>query len=173
MLRSAGIKSSQIRGNPTGAIPSQDEAVTPEGVETGREEIQCGVCMTPKLIKEFYVKDRKTGRLDSTCKACRIIQQRERTLGVTQVQYLEMHRQQKGRCGICGKRLRSRRYKAFAVDHCHITGKIRGLLCTKCNTAIGLLDDNPQRMFSAIRWVKGQSDTYSNVRQQNEICSVS
>lgn len=164
MLTSAGLKSSQIRGNLSEAIPSQDEAVTPEGVETGREDIQCSVCMTLKPFKEFYVKDRKTGRLDSTCKACRIIQQRERNLGVTQAQYMKMHKAQQGRCGICHKRLRSRRYKAFAVDHCHKTGKIRGLLCTNCNTAIGLLKDDPERMQRAIHWIKGQSDTHSNMR---------
>jgi len=62
-------KSSQIQGSPTGVILSQDEAVTPEGAETRREDIQCSVCETLKLIEDYYVKDSQTGRLDKTCKA--------------------------------------------------------------------------------------------------------
>jgi len=65
-----------------------------------------------------------------------------------------MHRKQRGRCGICGKKLRSKRYKAFAVDHDHKTGRIRGLLCAKCNTALGLLDDDIERLERAAKWIK-------------------
>jgi hypothetical protein len=50
--------------------------------------------------------------------------------------------------------LYSKRYKRFAVDHCHTSGKIRGLLCTNCNTAIGLLKDDPNALQRAIDWVK-------------------
>lgn len=112
------------------------------------------MCSSDKPEDQFYVKDRKTDRLDTTCKACRIITQRERTLGVTQEQYLEMHRKQQGRCGICLKRLRSRHYKAFAVDHCHTTGAVRGLLCSNCNTGLGLFKDDIQSLLRAIEWVK-------------------
>lgn len=51
---------------------------------------------------------------------------------------------QDGRCAICdgppngpGTRLH--------IDHCHDSSKVRGLLCGKCNTAVGLLDDDPER----------------------------
>jgi hypothetical protein len=92
--------------------------------------------------------------MDTTCKACRISQQRERTLGVTDAQYWDMYHEQGGRCGICRTRLNSKRYKAFAVDHCHTTGKIRGLLCTQCNTGLGLFKDDPVRLEKAIEWTK-------------------
>ncbi len=127
--------------------------VTPEGVETRREDIQCTVCKAYKIDSEFYKKD-STGRRDCKCKACRIISTREHTLGVTQDDYLRMHKEQSGRCGICHSRLRSRRYKAFAVDHDHKTGRIRGLLCTKCNTGLGLFKDNIEFLMSAINWLK-------------------
>lgn len=126
----------------------------PEGVETRCGGFTCSVCKTEKITNEFYVKDRGTGRRDTTCKACRIIQHRERTLGVSQEDYMQMHAAQDGRCGICKKRLRSRRCKAFAVDHCHTTGRIRGLLCSNCNTALGLLKDDPAVMLRAAEWVK-------------------
>jgi hypothetical protein len=114
----------------------------------------CRECHTDKEPKEFYWKDRKARRKDTTCKRCRIIQQRERTLGVTEEQYRKFASQQNHRCGICRSRLRSKRYERFAVDHCHDTGKLRGLLCNNCNTAIGLLKHDPARILRAVEWVE-------------------
>jgi hypothetical protein len=108
-----------------------------------------------KPASEFYLKDRKTGRADTTCKACRIIQQRERVLGVSQDDYLRMFTKQQGRCGICRRRLYSTRYKAFAVDHDHKTGRIRGLLCGNCNTGLGMFREDPIALQRAIEWTKG------------------
>ena len=126
----------------------------PQGVETRRVEIQCTVCQIVKDRTEFYCKDRLTGRLDAACKACRIIKTRESVLGVTQQDYIELHKRQGGHCGICRKPLRSRRYKAFAVDHDHVTGRIRGLLCTGCNTGLGLFRDCAETLHRAIEWIK-------------------
>lgn len=111
---------------------------------------ECGNC---KPDSEFYKKDRE-GRLDSTCKACRIVKNREHKLGIDNDTYWALYRQQKGRCGICEKQLKSKRYKAFAVDHCHTHGHIRGLLCHRCNTALGLLKDCPKALQKAIEWIK-------------------
>jgi len=116
--------------------------------------MKCRECNTDKDPKEFYWKDRKARRKDTTCKRCRIIQQRERSLGVTEQEYQEFYRKQNHRCGGCRTRLRSNRYERFAVDHCHTTGEIRGLLCTNCNTALGLLKEDPERMLRLIQWVK-------------------
>lgn len=131
---------------------------TRKGAETrhGKTHMyRCNQCLTWKINTEFYVKDRATNRLDTTCKPCRIILHRIKNLGVTNEEYHDMLISQKSKCGVCKKRLYSRRYKAFAVDHCRKTGAIRGLLCTKCNTAIGLLEDNVEVMQRAIDWVKG------------------
>ncbi len=64
--------------------------------------------------------------------------------GITQADLDAMIARQGGKCAICagppngpGKRLH--------IDHCHNSKAIRGLLCSKCNTAVGLLDDNPER----------------------------
>lgn len=106
-------------------------------------------------MSEFYKKDKKTGRMDSTCKACRIIQQREKMLGVTDAEYWAMYKKQGGRCGICGRRIYSKRYKAFCVDHDHKTGKVRGLLCGPCNLALGGFKDDPAVLRKAAEWVEG------------------
>jgi hypothetical protein len=63
---------------------------------------------------------------------------------------------QGGRCAIClqpEKSMVNGRYKALAVDHCHKTGKVRGLLCSDCNTGIGKLKDDPQVILSAYRYL--------------------
>ncbi len=53
---------------------------------------------------------------------------------------------QDGKCAIC----RIVPSRTMAVDHCHDTGAIRGLLCSNCNTGIGLLRDNPEILARAI-----------------------
>lgn len=126
-----------------------------EGVETRHgTTLKCTVCSVEKPSTEFYKKDATTGRLDRTCKACRIIQQRERTLGISEAEYRALYRKQSGKCGICRRRMYSKRYKAFSVDHDHATGRIRGLLCGNCNTGLGLFRDDPTALFRAIEWVK-------------------
>ena len=129
---------------------------TREGVETrhGEPTKLCLCCNTEKPTSEFYKKDAKTDRLDGICKRCRIIKTREKTLGITEEQYWDIYHEQGGRCGICQSRLYSKRYKRFAVDHDHSTGRIRGLLCTNCNTALGLFKDCPTALNRAIDWVK-------------------
>ena len=128
-----------------------------EGAETRHgTTLTCKKCNKSKPESSFYKKDKKTGRLDSTCKACRISEHREKNLGVTEKDYWNMYTQQNGRCGICSRRLYSKRYKAFCVDHDHTTGFIRGLLCHNCNRAIGMLQDDPAILKKAAEWVEGR-----------------
>jgi hypothetical protein len=52
-----------------------------------------------------------------------------------------MLERQAGVCAICGRPPRGGR--ALDVDHDHVTGRVRGLLCGNCNRAVGFLDENP------------------------------
>ena len=77
--------------------------------------------------------------------------------GITLPQYMTILVRQDCVCAICGKPERSKlngKTKRLSVDHCHKTGKVRGLLCTRCNTAIGLLDDDPQRVKAVIDYLQ-------------------
>lgn len=152
----ADSKHSVNSGKPLVGNPEPRLRKTREGVETrhGEPLKSCTNCNEVKPESEFYKKDRDTGRLDSKCKRCRIVILREKTLGITDSQYWRLYKEQGGRCGICRSRLYSKRYKRFAVDHCHTTGRIRGLLCSNCNTGIGLLKDDPNALQRAIEWVK-------------------
>ena len=64
-----------------------------------------------------------------------------RDYGITIEQYNEMFEKQKGLCIICKKKSN----KTLHVDHNHKTKEVRGLLCYRCNSAIGYLDDSPER----------------------------
>lgn len=72
----------------------------------------------------------------------------KRKFGITLDQYNEMHKSQNGVCKICKN---PEPYKGYslAVDHCHECGEIRGLLCSRCNRAIGWLEDSPERLIQA------------------------
>jgi hypothetical protein len=64
-----------------------------------------------------------------------------RRYGMTPQEYAEMLLAQGGVCAICKRPQMPEKY-ALAVDHDHDTGKVRALLCIKCNSAIALLDEN-------------------------------
>lgn len=74
-----------------------------------------------------------------------------RKFGITPDDYKNMNTKQKGLCKICGRKNESG--KILAVDHCHITGKVRGLLCSNCNRGIGLLRDDVKLLEKAIKYL--------------------
>ena len=88
-----------------------------------------------------------------------------KTYNVTREQYEEMFKSQDGRCAICGNPPKEGG-KGLHVDHDHgccpggkSCGKcVRGLLCSSCNTAIGLLKDNPELLTAAIDYLKKTKD---------------
>lgn len=62
--------------------------------------------------------------------------------------------EQGDKCAICENYHRFDKYGVLAVDHCHKTGKIRGLLCFKCNTILGSVNDNIDTLKKAIKYLK-------------------
>lgn len=79
----------------------------------------------------------------------------------------------KGACDICGATLgeKARKRRLF-VDHDHKTGKVRGVLCNKCNFLIALASDNPKRLELAISYLrrsdKRGSNEQANTKSQTE-----
>lgn len=69
--------------------------------------------------------------------------------GLTKEGYMKLLTEQNGLCAVC---ILPNSFKSLAVDHCHTTLAVRGLLCDKCNTALGLLDERPERMQSLIAY---------------------
>lgn len=72
--------------------------------------------------------------------------------GITVHEYNQLLEKQNNQCAIC-KRYQYEFSKLFAVDHCHQTGKIRGLLCHSCNTALGHFQDKLEILDSAVNYL--------------------
>lgn len=72
---------------------------------------------------------------------------------LTYAEYLVRVKKQKGRCAVC-RLPESVIGKSLSVDHCHKTGKVRGLLCNACNRALGFFRDNPTSLRRAIVYLR-------------------
>jgi hypothetical protein len=72
------------------------------------------------------------------------------------IKYQEMFKAQNGLCAICGKpetNMYKGKIRNLAVDHDHATGRIRGLLCSKCNTGLGALNDDVLLFIKSICYI--------------------
>lgn len=74
-----------------------------------------------------------------------------RQYGVTEIQYQRLLRRQRGVCAICGD---SPNGRSLCVDHCHMTGEIRGLVCHACNSGVGNFNDDPNILRRAISYLE-------------------
>jgi hypothetical protein len=77
--------------------------------------------------------------------------------GIIAEDYNVLLKNQNYSCGICKTKDPSSKRKGnskFHVDHCHLTGKVRGLLCNSCNTAIGHLNDDETNLIAALRYLR-------------------
>lgn len=73
--------------------------------------------------------------------------------------YDKMVDQQNGRCAVCEELPTDRKARSsLVVDHCHNTGKVRGLLCDLCNTAIGKMRDDADLVLKAARYLQRHSN---------------
>lgn len=81
--------------------------------------------------------------------------------GITEEQYDEMLAAQEGKCAICSTDKPTGKWKVFAIDHCHDTGKVRGLLCNECNRGMGLLRDAPELLIKAAEYLN------KNIKESN------
>ncbi|MBX7549982.1 endonuclease VII domain-containing protein [Streptomyces sp. NPDC004232] len=98
---------------------------------------------------------RKGNRLASRCKSCRAAQgpadHLKRRYGLTLAERDAMIAAQRGLCAICLDAL------PVHVDHCRRTGRVRGVLCFNCNSAIGKLGDDPDAVRRAAAYLEGNS----------------
>lgn len=82
-----------------------------------------------------------------------------RRYGISLKEYENLLEKQNGVCAICkAPNTDRRRYPYLHVDHCHSTGKVRGLLCPVCNKALGLFRDNTKILQRAINYITNKED---------------
>ena len=102
----------------------------------------CSDCKEVKPTSEFGRKKGNTDGLRGQCRSCRGI-------------YDNMFHEQNGCCASCGEPPKGTgRTGTLQVDHCHSTGKVRALLCHGCNTAIGLWNEDIEKILSAARYLE-------------------
>jgi hypothetical protein len=115
----------------------------------------CSLCDTTKPLNEFYKdKNRPLGH-SYLCKPCGRAKKRNneirRDYGITQIEYQALLIKQNYSCAICQSTDPGpNRVKRFSIDHCHSTGKVRGLLCGSCNNGLGRFKDDPGILSKAI-----------------------
>ncbi len=87
--------------------------------------------------------------------------QKLKEFGITLDQYNEMCARQSNLCAICllpeqqvNGNANSDEPQMLAVDHCHVTNRVRGLLCTGCNNGLGRFGDNPDRLRRAAAYLE-------------------
>ena len=128
----------------------------------------CMTCSKEKLATEFYVRNKKTGVRHSSCKECdkervkaRHKKNPERTrnndlkrnYGITLQEHQQMFEEQNGVCATC-KSPGDGKWKKLCVDHDHNTGKVRQLLCRRCNMILGQAYDNISLFEEYIKYLQ-------------------
>lgn len=138
----------------------------------------CNKCKQPQPLSHFYRNTRAKDGHMSRCKKCEKAHDqtperkeqnsrkkrkwekanpdkvahyaRKQNYGLTPEQFEEMKREQSNRCAICGVADPLR----MAVDHDHETGRVRALLCPRCNSALGNFRDDTEILAKAIAYLK-------------------
>lgn len=144
---------------------------------------KCSCCKLEKEVINFYKLARSKDGYDHWCKPCykekhakyykdnkesySLVAKRSKTknkekikiasrlyhirkkYNIDEQEFYNMYHAQNGLCGIC------KVVEATAIDHCHKTNRVRGLLCKNCNTGIGFLKEDIEIMTNAIQYLQG------------------
>lgn len=152
---------------------------------------RCSCCKVEKPIEEFPIDRSKRDGFFHKCKKCLAAADRRRYgrtrdkqisqarrwntnnpdrykdiqlqlhYGISLADYNEMLKDQDGVCAICRKPDK----RALSVDHCHTTNAIRGLLCGGCNRALGILDDDVNRVSAMVNYLRKQYPEQNQIHE--------
>jgi hypothetical protein len=126
--------------------------------------IRCRRCKVSQVPSQYPTSQLRTYKRKNgkekvphhVCKDCRKERKLISQYNLTLREFTAMQAEQGGMCRMgCGK-------VGSNVDHCHATGRVRGLLCSNCNTGLGLFNDNPELLRLAARYVEVEGKIYSN-----------
>lgn len=123
---------------------------------------QCTVCGEFKNETEFHAHQKQIDKLYPACKTCACNRRRARKYKMTDEEFINFTTGDKN-CEICNNPISNNRrlnsIESLCVDHCHKTGKIRGVLCSNCNSAIGFLKENPEIIKAALKYIEKHKET--------------
>ena len=120
----------------------------------------CTYCKLEKRSLEFNKNSAGKDGLQSWCKSCDREKHYLKNYNLTTLEINAMLENQEYLCAICRRTQTSKRHgekTPLSVDHCHKTGKIRGLLCSPCNTALGLFRDDPAILGAAALYLRSDN----------------
>lgn len=121
-----------------------------------RTEKKCSRCQLVRPIGDFHKSAARTDGHTNNCKFCMVEigaegyarrGDRYRRHGITEEEYDAMVEAQGESCALCQDR------PIEVIDHCHATGRVRGLLCRPCNTGLGNLGDTPEAVARALTYI--------------------
>lgn len=143
----------------------------------------CPKCRNDLPLKDFHKDNKRKDGLQLWCNECGKASKKrnyyshrkaavlalsrkyvlKRNYGITPQDYEDMSERQGGVCAICRKpetqsSCKNGTIDSLRVDHDHKTGKVRGLLCSRCNFAIGHLQDNMDNLMSACGYLTDAND---------------
>lgn len=121
------------------------------GTETynPREGEPCNLCNLEPA--RFAWQKSAHGRyrwMKQPCKTCKQKYNRHKKYKLSAEEHQALVEKQQGRCAICNRPVK------LMVDHDHLTGLVRGLLCTHCNRGLGSFYDNPNLLSKAINYLR-------------------
>ncbi|MBZ6082244.1 endonuclease VII domain-containing protein [Streptomyces olivaceus] len=126
-----------------------------EKVEVPAGHKLCRSCGEVKPHNEWHRNATASDGLSTRCKACRAVEGRaghlKRQYGITEMERDALVASQGGACCICLAA------PAAHVDHCHETGRVRGVLCFSCNAALGQFKDRPDAIRRAAAYLEGNA----------------
>lgn len=164
-----------VRGCPMAFMPHHSKVKYP--VVDGMKE--CAECHKTLPVSSFWRNKSRADRYQHRCKECskaHVYGWREGNVKyvayrqngrlekykITPNQYDAMSEAQGWLCAICNQPERSRfkgKLRRLAVDHCHETGRVRGLLCCSCNRALGYFGDDAKRLEAAVAYLRKENDS--------------
>ena len=163
-----------IKGQPLAYLRGHNN-LAPRGPETPNGMKWCGSCKTVKPVAEFANGKGQVDGLQGFCRPCGRDKQaqwreknrekstrlatdchRRKKFGIEPAEYDRIFESQGCACAICKGSCGttpSGNPRALALDHDHGTGAIRGILCARCNRALGSFGDSPQLLASALAYL--------------------
>src|SRR3977135_2015219 len=115
--------------------PDEDKLAPKRGRKPGRSERARFLNNDRRRVRRALEPDYRDG-------------ERARRYGLSLADYRALQQRQGNACAICRKLTR-----ALCIDHCHVTGRVRGLLCRSCNSALGLDAHAPRLLRAALAYL--------------------
>lgn len=141
------------------------------------EKKVCPTCGDEKAKTEFGVRVKAKDGRRAQCKQCRTDLERpgniKRKYGISIEEYNAMYETQKGRCACCGQSETAVHWKGkkrqLAIDHNHATGRVRQLICHRCNIILGLAKEDPELLKQTADYIIRH---LTSVEENKHACNI-